>query len=152
MALERFDPEVTHMIVFDVLSSKSPIGDKGERMRLFLTEAGYKKVLENQDRSFIQILNHILLWVFRACSRSAKIIYEAHPFLEYRIFELVQTNEFLNHQIAHNSVFVYVEADLGDFVFETLKEKFPGKILLNPSVEEYHLYWQRFVKIVKNSS
>ena len=58
MALERFDPEVTHMIVFDVLSGESPVGDKGERMRLFLTEAGYKKALENQDRFFIQILNH----------------------------------------------------------------------------------------------
>ena len=58
MALERFDPEVTHMIVFDVLSSKSPIGDRGERMRLFLTETGYRKALENQDRSFIKILNH----------------------------------------------------------------------------------------------
>nr|WP_330406007.1 DUF5720 family protein [Acetatifactor muris] len=58
MALERFDPEVTHMIVFDVLSRESPVGDKGERMRLFLTEAGYKKALENQDRSFIRILNY----------------------------------------------------------------------------------------------
>ena len=58
MALERFDPEVTHMIVFDVLSSESPIGDKGDRMRLFLTEGGYKKALESQDRSFIWILNH----------------------------------------------------------------------------------------------
>ena len=58
MALERFDPEVTHMIVFDVLSRESPIGDKGHRMRLFLTEAGYKKALESQDKSFIRILNH----------------------------------------------------------------------------------------------
>ena len=58
MALERFDPEVTHMIVFDVLSGESPVGDKGERMRLFLTEAGYKKALENQGRSIIRILNH----------------------------------------------------------------------------------------------
>ena len=58
MALERFDPEVTHMIVFDVLSGESPVGDKGERMRLFLTEAGYEKALENQDKAFIQILNH----------------------------------------------------------------------------------------------
>ena len=58
MALERFDPEVTHMIVFDVLSGESPVGDKGHRMRLFLTEAGYEKALENQDKSFIQILNH----------------------------------------------------------------------------------------------
>ena len=58
MALERFDPEVKHMIVFDVLSRESPVGDKGHRMRLFLTEAGYKKALENQDNTFIQILNH----------------------------------------------------------------------------------------------
>ena len=58
MALERFDPEVKHMIIFDVLSGESPIGDKGHRMRLFLTEAGYKKAVESQDRSFIRILNH----------------------------------------------------------------------------------------------
>ena len=43
MALERFDPEVRHMIIFDVLSRESYVGDKGNRMRLFLTEAGYKK-------------------------------------------------------------------------------------------------------------
>ena len=58
MALERFDPEVKHMIMFDVLSRESPIGDKGHRMRLFLTEVGYKKALESQDKSFIRILNH----------------------------------------------------------------------------------------------
>ena len=58
MALERFDPEVTHMIVFDVLSRESPVGDKGHRMRLFLTEAGYKKALENQDNQYIHIRNH----------------------------------------------------------------------------------------------
>ena len=38
MALERFDPEVRHMIVFDVLSYDSPVGDKGDKMRLFLTD------------------------------------------------------------------------------------------------------------------
>ena len=43
MALERFDQEVTHMIVFDVLSRESPVGDKGHRMRLFLTEADIKR-------------------------------------------------------------------------------------------------------------
>lgn len=58
MALERFDPEVKHMIVFDVLSSESPIGDKGSRMRLFLTDEGYQKALENQDRNFIHIMNY----------------------------------------------------------------------------------------------
>jgi hypothetical protein len=32
MALERFDPEVKHMIVFDVLSGNAPVGDKGDKM------------------------------------------------------------------------------------------------------------------------
>ena len=52
MALERFDPDTRHMIVFDVLSHESPMGYKGERMRLFLTEQGYQKARENQDRGF----------------------------------------------------------------------------------------------------
>ena len=48
-----------------------------------------------------------------------KLIYERHPFLEYRIFELVQMNEFLNHQIAHNAVFVFVYSASLKVVFIT---------------------------------
>ena len=58
MALERFEPEVKHMIVFDVLSGESPIGDKGCRMRLLLTDEGYRKTLENQKQQYIHIRNH----------------------------------------------------------------------------------------------
>ncbi len=58
MALERFGEDTRHMIVFDVLSHSSPVGDKGERMRLFLTDAGYKKALESQIRNECKILKH----------------------------------------------------------------------------------------------
>ena len=58
MALERFDPDTRHMIVFDVLSHESPVGFKGDRMRLFLTDAGYSRALENQDKGLIKIRNH----------------------------------------------------------------------------------------------
>ena len=58
MALERFDPDTRHMIVFDVLSDESPMGYKGERMRLFLTDQGYQKARENQGKGFIKIRNH----------------------------------------------------------------------------------------------
>ena len=58
MALERFDPATRHMIVFDVLTHDSPVGWKGEKMRLFLTDAGYSKALENQEKSHIKIRNH----------------------------------------------------------------------------------------------
>ena len=60
MGLERFDPEVKHMIVFDVLSYDSPVGDKGDKMRLFLTEAGYQKFLESQERGEVKLKNHAL--------------------------------------------------------------------------------------------
>lgn len=46
------------MIVFDVLTHDSPVGWKGEKMRLFLTDAGYSKALENQENGHIKIRNH----------------------------------------------------------------------------------------------
>jgi hypothetical protein len=58
MALERFDPATRHMIVCDVLTHDSPVGWKGEKMRLFLTDAGYSKALENQEKGHIKIRNH----------------------------------------------------------------------------------------------
>lgn len=44
LALERFMDETRHMIIFDVLSWKSPVGEKGERLRLFLSDVGYRYV------------------------------------------------------------------------------------------------------------
>ncbi len=58
MALERFAPDTRQMVIFDVLSHESPVGNKGERMRLFLTEQGYQKSLDNQDKDHIKIKNH----------------------------------------------------------------------------------------------
>lgn len=58
MALERFDPDVRHMIEFEVLSADSTMGYEGDRMRLFLTEDGYRRALENQEKQFIAIKMH----------------------------------------------------------------------------------------------
>ena len=54
MALKRFDPDTRHMIVFDVLSDESTMGWKGEKMRLFLTEADYGKALREPGERFYQ--------------------------------------------------------------------------------------------------
>lgn len=58
MALERFDPDVHHMIIFDVLSWEANLGDKGDKMRLFLTDEGYRKASDKQDQGYIKIRNH----------------------------------------------------------------------------------------------
>ena len=59
MALERFDPEVRHRVVFEVLSGDSLVGDKGDRMRLFLTDAGYRKFQDRQEKGEIKIEDHM---------------------------------------------------------------------------------------------
>ena len=58
MGLERFDPDVHHMIICEVLSHQSTIGSKGDRMRLFLTDEGYQKALDNQEQGHLKIKNH----------------------------------------------------------------------------------------------
>ena len=58
MDLARFDEGTKHMIIFDVLTNESPVGWKGERTRLYLTQAGYEKCLENQEKGHIKILSH----------------------------------------------------------------------------------------------
>ncbi|MDD4220489.1 MAG: type II toxin-antitoxin system RelB/DinJ family antitoxin [Sphaerochaetaceae bacterium] len=45
-------------------------------------------------------------------------------------------NEFFNHQLAHNQIFLEVENDGCDFVFSALVEKFPGRVLHRPKAQE----------------
>lgn len=71
----------------------------------------------------------------------AREIAQQYPYVNFSIFEFVQLNDFVNHLIAHNVIFLSVEAEIMEFLFETLREKYPGKVLINPTVEIYHQYW-----------
>ncbi len=71
----------------------------------------------------------------------AEILKKKFPYLDFTIMDFVQLNEFVNHQLAHNVIHVSVEENLGEFVFDELKEKYPGKVLINPTPEIYHQYW-----------
>ena len=58
LALERFMDTTRHMIEFVVLTHDSPVGDRGDHMRLFLTEEGYDKARDTQRRGDIRISRH----------------------------------------------------------------------------------------------
>ena len=47
MDIARFMEETRHMIIYDVLEWECPVGDKGERIRIFLSDEGYEKALES---------------------------------------------------------------------------------------------------------
>ncbi len=72
----------------------------------------------------------------------ADFLYDNYTDLDFRLFELIQLNDFMNHLIAHNTIFVYVENDMLDFVFDSLIRKYPGRTMLKPKADDYFRYLQ----------
>lgn len=73
------------------------------------------------------------------------------PLVDFVVWETVQLNEFLNHQIAQNTIIVMVERMLMDAVFEQLKLKFPST-LFTPKPDEYQRYWRDGTVLVEKLS
>ena len=71
-----------------------------------------------------------------------KTISNGYETIDFQLFELIQLNDFMNHQIAHNTIFVAIENELIDYVFESLWKVYPGKVMLKPKLEQYYRYLQ----------
>ena len=69
---------------------------------------------------------------------------------EFSLFETSMLNEFLNHQIAKNTIFLYVEKELSDFVFRDMSELWTENILLNPKKNDLSKYWKTDTIIIIN--
>ena len=54
-----------------------------------------------------------------------KEITDAYPLVNFQMWELIQMNDFVNHQLAKNVIFIEVEAMLVDTVYELLHENHP---------------------------
>ncbi|MBQ3705569.1 MAG: hypothetical protein II888_03870 [Clostridia bacterium] len=78
----------------------------------------------------------------------AGIIEGAYVGLDFQISELILLNEFMNHLIAHNTVFVFAENDFQNYVFDTLKQAYPGRVMLRPGVKQYYQYLQEDMIVI----
>lgn len=79
-----------------------------------------------------------------ACSETTlqiiSVLKEEFPLVMFRIWELSSLNEFLNHLIAHNYIFIEAERDGIGFIYNRMNEIFPKKVLLDPNKKELSLY------------
>jgi hypothetical protein len=64
-------------------------------------------------------------------------ITDAYPLVNYQMWELIQMNDFVNHQIAKNVIFIEVEAMLVDTVYELLHEKHPYA-MIQPTYDTFY--------------
>lgn len=55
LALERFQDSTRHMAEFLVKKRGYACGQPGDEVRLFLDDAGYKKLLEDQRQGMVRI-------------------------------------------------------------------------------------------------
>ena len=73
---------------------------------------------------------------------------EQFPEVNFVIFESVLLNEFLNHQIAQNTIFVQIEKDVSSYIFDNLQEEYVGNVLYKPSKRDFDRYWTRNCVVV----
>lgn len=69
----------------------------------------------------------------------AALIRDAYPLVDFQIWELYQMNEFVNHLMAKNTIFVEVESMLDESIFNLLFNRYPH-VLHNPDINEYYKY------------
>ena len=72
-----------------------------------------------------------------------RIISEKHPYVQFTVFETVLMNEFLNHLIAQNTVFIQVEKESSIYVFRFLQEQGIQNVMYKPGKKEFNLYWSK---------
>lgn len=72
-----------------------------------------------------------------------KMLSERYPDLSFVVFESVFLNEFLNHQIAQNTIYIQVEKMVSSYIFDILKEEYAGSVLYKPGKSDFDRYWTR---------
>ena len=85
----------------------------------------------------------------QAALKLAAFMSKEYPLAGVRILEFTQYNEFVNHLLGHNTILLSVEKDIMSFIFDALQEQYPSKVLLHPSVDDFHLYRQDDTIIVE---
>ncbi len=80
-----------------------------------------------------------------------KALSKEYPDMEFVLFESALLNEFLNHLIAQNTVYVHVEKDLSSYIFHVLRNLFPKNVVLyKPNKDDFDVYWKRDCIIVSD--
>lgn len=65
-----------------------------------------------------------------------------NPTIGFTVFESTLLNEFLNHLIARNTIFLQTERDTSAFIFDFIRDNTKANVLYKPSEKEYARYWQ----------
>ncbi len=79
-----------------------------------------------------------------------KLLGEKYPHISFTVFETVLMNDFLNHMVAQNTVFIQAEKDSSVFLFRFLQEQGYSDLMYKPSGKDYSLYWAKDCVVISD--
>ncbi len=124
MAIQSENPDIGRSTVYKLLKN---LCDQNR-----ISRAGRGRYISSPQKNYNYPLSE-------TANTISSLIRESFPLVNFQIWELYQMNEFVNHQIAHNTIIVDVENMLDDTIFNFLFEKYPH-VLYKPSTDEYYKY------------
>ena len=72
-----------------------------------------------------------------------KLISEKYPYVKFTVFETILMNDYLNHLIAQNTIFIQVEKESSIYVFRFLQESGFMNVMYKPNTKDFNLYWSK---------
>lgn len=76
------------------------------------------------------------------------MIKSEYPLVDFQVWEFVQLNEFVNHQIGKNVFFIEVEHQLQESIFNRLKEYY-SRILFCPKEDMFYQYFEENMVVIQ---
>lgn len=122
--LKRESPDIGRSTVFYMLKYLCETG------KIIRTCKGHFEISDKRNYSYE---------LSETATNISGSIQETFPLVDFQIWELYQMNEFVNHQLSRNTIFVDVENMLDESVFNLLFNEF-SHVLHNPNVDEYYKY------------
>ena len=71
------------------------------------------------------------------------LISRRYPYIQFTVFETALLNDFLNHMIAQNTIFIQAEKENSVFIFRFLQEAGYKNLMYKPSQKDFNLYWAK---------
>ena len=123
-ALRKEDPGIGRSTIYSLLKKKC---DSGK-----ISRTGRGRFSRSSGKEYYYELSE-------TAKNIVTLIQASYPLVDFQIWEIYQMNEFVNHLLAKNTIFVEVENMLDESVFNLLFDRYPH-VLHNPDIEEYYKY------------
>lgn len=139
------DYAISRQEILELVRKSDPAFREGQMKRLLAYMIGVSKIEHVGRNKYRKVTNAVdkARYESKYSEIAEQIVYimqREFPLIEYRVWELSWLNEFVNQKFGCNYIFLEVEKDGCEFVFERIMSDFEGKVLLKPDRDQILRY------------